>query len=140
MASKSNSSGSSRGQSNSSSRGQSNSSSSSRSRSGSSGQSGSRGRSGSSGQRDGKVNPAQLARSARAQLAELTGRSAESVLGLQKDDENGWKVMVEVVELSRVPNSTDLLGCYVVTLDEDGELVGYERVRRYQRGQAGGNE
>jgi hypothetical protein len=49
-------------------------------------------------------------------------------------------VTVELVELSRVPNSTDVLGCYVVTLDNDGELVGYERVRRYQRGQTGGDE
>jgi hypothetical protein len=88
---------------------------------------------------NGNVKPAELARDARRQLAELTGRPAESVLGLRKD-EDGWKVAVEVVELSRVPNSTDLLGLYVVTLDDDGELVGYERVRRYQRGQAGGEQ
>lgn len=89
--------------------------------------------------RNGAMKPAELARAARAQLAELTGRSTESVLGLRKEDD-GWKVMVEVVELSRVPNSTDLLGCYVATLDDDGELIGYERMRRYQRGQAGGDE
>jgi hypothetical protein len=89
--------------------------------------------------RQGDTSPVELARAARSQLAELTGRVPESVLGLRKDDD-GWKVMVEVVELSRVPNSTDLLGCYVATLDDDGELLGYERVRRYQRGQAGGEE
>ena len=61
------------------------------------------------------------------------------MLALRKD-EDGWKVTVEIVELRRVPSSTDLLGCYVVTLDDDGELVGYERTRRYQRGQAGGEE
>lgn len=94
---------------------------------------------GNRSQSDGKVNPSELARAARRQLAELTGRTPESVLGLQKDDD-GWKVTVEIVELSRVPTSTDLLGCYVVTLDDDGDLVGYERVRRYQRGQAGGGE
>src|SRR5579884_60303 len=94
-------------------------------------------RSGGGGGRDGKLNPAELARAARSQLADLTGRAPESVLGLRKDDD-GWKVTVELVELSRVPTSTDLLGCYVVTLGDDGELVGYERVRRYQRGQAGG--
>ena len=44
------------------------------------------------------------------------------------------------VELRRVPNSTDLLGCYAVTLDQDGEVVGYERRRRYQRGQTGGED
>jgi hypothetical protein len=89
--------------------------------------------------RNGGVSAAELARSARSQLAELTGRVPESVLGMQKGDE-GWRVTVEVVELSRVPTSTDLLGCYVVTLDEEGELLGYERVRRYQRGQAGGDD
>ncbi|HLY49975.1 MAG TPA: gas vesicle protein [Solirubrobacteraceae bacterium] len=89
--------------------------------------------------RNGRVKPAELAQSARKHVAELTGRVPESVLGLRKDDD-GWKVTVEVVELSRVPNSTDLLGCYVVTLDDDGELLGYERVRRYQRGQTGGED
>lgn len=97
-------------------------------------------RSGSrSSSRDGDVKPAELARAARKQLAELTGRPPESVLGLRKEDD-GWKVTVEVVELSRIPPSTDLLGCYVVTLDDEAELVGYERIRRYQRGQAGGEE
>lgn len=85
------------------------------------------------------MKPAELARAARKQLAELTGRPPESVLGLRKEDD-GWKVTVEVVELSRIPPSTDLLGCYVVTLDDEAELVGYERIRRYQRGQAGGEE
>ena len=89
--------------------------------------------------RNGGASAAELAQSARSQLAELTGRLPESVLGLHKDDD-GWKVTVEVVELSRIPPSTDLLGCYVVTLDDQGELLGYERVRRYQRGQAGGDD
>lgn len=94
---------------------------------------------GGNSRRNGGVSAAELARSARSQLTELTGRVAESVLGLQKDDD-GWKVTVEVVELSRIPSSTDLLGCYVVMLDDEGELQGYERVRRYPRGQAGGEE
>ena len=92
-----------------------------------------------SSSRNGSKSPAELARAARQQLAELTGRPPESVLGLRKDDD-GWKVTVEVVELGRIPPSTDLLGCYMVTLDDEGELVGYERVRRYQRGQAGGED
>ena len=91
------------------------------------------------GDRHGRVSATELAKAARVQLEQLTGRVPESVLGLRKDDD-GWRVTVEVVELSRVPNSTDLLGCYVVTLDDDGELVGYERVRRYQRGQTGGED
>lgn len=93
----------------------------------------------SGGKSNGDLSPIELARAARTQLGELTGRPPESVLGLHKDDD-GWKVTIELVELSRVPNSTDLLGSYVVTLDDEGQLIGYERVGRYLRGQAGGNE
>ncbi len=88
---------------------------------------------------DGKAAPADMVRTASRMLGELTGRPAESVLGLHKDDD-GWKVTVEVVELSRIPRATDVIGCYVVTLDKDGELVSYERRRRYIRAQAGGDE
>jgi len=73
-------------------------------------------------------------------MAELTGRRPESVLGIRKDDDDGWIVTVEIVELSRIPTSTDLLGIYAVRVDDDGELVGYERIRRYVRGQAGGDD
>ena len=85
------------------------------------------------------TSAAEVARAAVGAIAELTGRRPETVLGLRKDDD-GWNVTVEVLEHSRIPNSTDLLGCYVVQLDGDGELVGYERVSRYQRGQTGGGE
>ena len=88
---------------------------------------------------NGRVEPADAARNAVRAVAQLTGRRPETVLGLRRDDE-GWKVTIEVLEMSRIPNSTDLLGCYVVSLDEDGELVGYERSRRYQRGQTGGDD
>ncbi len=43
---------------------------------------------------------------------------------------------VQVVELERIPRSTDVLGAYAVQLDEDGELIGYRRRRRYNRSQA----
>jgi hypothetical protein len=72
----------------------------------------------------------------RDDLPELLGRPVESVLGVQRDDEDGWTVTVAVVELRRIPNSTDVLGAYTVTLDESGELTGYQRRRRYNRSQA----
>jgi hypothetical protein len=66
----------------------------------------------------------------------LLGRPIESVLGVERDEEEGWRVTVQVVELERIPRSTDVLGAYIVTLDEDGELVGYRRRRRYNRSAA----
>jgi hypothetical protein len=34
-----------------------------------------------------------------------------------------------------VPDSTDVLGSYAVSVDERGELEGYTRTRRYYRSQ-----
>jgi hypothetical protein len=75
---------------------------------------------------------------AREQLTELMGRPVEAVLGLEPDDD-GWVVTVQVVELARIPNSTDVLGEYAVTLDNDGDVTGYRRMRRYHRSQADGS-
>jgi hypothetical protein len=71
----------------------------------------------------------------RQELPDLLGKPIESVLGLERED-GVWRVTVQVVELSRIPSTTDVLGCYVVNLDGDGELAGYRRTRRYQRNQA----
>ena len=46
-----------------------------------------------------------------------------------------WIVMVELVELRRIPDSTDVLGVYAVALDEKGELREYRRTNRYYRSQ-----
>lgn len=72
----------------------------------------------------------------RAELPELLGHPVDSVLGLQSGDDKGWTVTVQVVELSRIPHSTDVLGAYAVTLDQQGELTGWRRQRRYYRNQA----
>jgi hypothetical protein len=75
---------------------------------------------------------------AREQLEMLIQRPSEAVSGLTRKPD-GWTVMLEVVELERVPPTTDILATYRVDLDEDGELIGYERVNRYYRNQAGGD-
>jgi hypothetical protein len=64
---------------------------------------------------------------------ELTGKEPEGVIGLERGEE-GWKVQVEVLELRRIPNTTDVLAVYEVSVDQDGELEGYTRLRRYVRG------
>jgi hypothetical protein len=79
-----------------------------------------------------------VAMMARQQLEELIERPCEAVSGLARKPD-GWTVMLEVVELERVPPTTDILATYRVDLDEYGELMGYERVNRYYRNQAGGD-
>ena len=73
----------------------------------------------------------------REELPQLLGRPIESVLGFERSEDDGnWHVTVAVVEMSRIPPTTDVIGAYAVTLDSDGELMGYRRVRRYHRNQA----
>ena len=52
-------------------------------------------------------------------------------------DHVGWRVAVEVLELERIPSTTDVMATYEVRLDDEGELQGYRRVHRYLRGSPG---
>ncbi|MGW1557124.1 gas vesicle protein GvpO [Streptomyces sp. NPDC002144] len=82
-----------------------------------------------------RPGPVQVLRDARTQLAELTGMDAESVSSFEQT-EDGWSLEVEVLELARVPDTMSLMASYQVELDPDGQLTGYRRVRRYERGRA----
>ncbi|MEH0653587.1 gas vesicle protein [Streptomyces scabiei] len=82
-----------------------------------------------------RPSPMQVLRHARTQLAELTGMAPESVSSFEQT-ESGWTLEVEVLEIARVPDTMSLLASYRVELDPRGELTGYRRVRRYERGRA----
>jgi Gas vesicle synthesis protein GvpO len=84
---------------------------------------------------DGRLSARDLTLAARQTIEELTGYTAESVSGFQWDGES-WLVSVDVCELERVPNTTDVIATYVVQLDDQGGLLGYKRDRRFERGQA----
>ena len=76
----------------------------------------------------------EIAQRAKEQLAQLTGLTVDTVSGFDKRDE-GWRVTVELVELKRIPDATDLLATYETVLDDEGNVLNYQRIRRYLRGQ-----
>ncbi len=78
----------------------------------------------------------EVAAGAARELTELTGYELEGVVGVDRSDD-GWKVRLEIVELHRIPQSTDLLAVYEVDMDADAEMGGFRRVHRYYRGQPG---
>jgi hypothetical protein len=80
---------------------------------------------------------AEIAAQARELLQSLRGVDAESVSAIGRTP-HGWRVALEVVELRRIPDSTDVLASYEVQLDDDGKFLGFERGRRYNRSQAEG--
>lgn len=85
---------------------------------------------------DGRLSAGELSQAAITTVEELTGYDPEAVTGLEWDGDS-WQVTVDVLELSRIPNTTDVLASYVVQLDEKGTLRGLRRARRFQRGHAG---
>ncbi|WP_328352975.1 gas vesicle protein [Streptomyces sp. NBC_00457] len=84
---------------------------------------------------DDRPTPMEVLRQARTQLAELTGMTAETVSSFEQT-EGGWTLEIEVLELARVPDTMSLLASYQVDLDPHGQLTGYRRVRRYERGRS----
>ncbi|WP_371345988.1 gas vesicle protein [Ancylobacter sp. IITR112] len=76
----------------------------------------------------------ELIRKVKTQVQELTGFSADSVSEFNATD-GGWEMTVNLLELKRIPSSTDLLAAYRITLDPDGNVTSYHRMRRYLRDQ-----
>lgn len=74
-------------------------------------------------------------RRARDELRELRGGEPDSVSAVTRTAE-GWLIGLEVVEVHRVPESTDVLATYEVELTDDGGLLSFERRRRYYRSEA----
>ncbi|MER5552948.1 gas vesicle protein [Streptomyces sp. NPDC002793] len=82
----------------------------------------------------GRVDVSTAMRNASEQLARLLQRSPDSVSSLNAT-EDGWTAHVEVVEIEKIPDTMSVMASYRVNLDGQGQLVGYERIRRYSRGQ-----
>ncbi|MBI3362509.1 MAG: gas vesicle protein [Chloroflexi bacterium] len=75
-----------------------------------------------------------IAQCAKEELGHLTGLKPDTVSGLSQD-QDGWHVIVEIVEMKRIPEATDVLASYEVLLDDEGNLISYQRTRRYFRDQ-----
>ncbi len=74
----------------------------------------------------------EVAQKAKEQLMALTGLKADTVSALVRS-EGGWRVMLEMVELKRIPEASDVLATYRVTTDDMGNVLQYQRTRRYHR-------
>lgn len=73
---------------------------------------------------------------AKKQLVDTTGLKAVSVTRAFEDEE-GWHVGVEMLEMSRIPSATDVLADYEVLLNESGGMRRFERKRTRLRGETG---
>ena len=88
--------------------------------------------------RNGGGDAATIVARAREQLAQFVGRNPESISRVEHGDD-GWRLGFEVVELPRIPSSTDVMASYAVTVDDSGSVIDYERTNRYYRNRAEGS-
>lgn len=71
---------------------------------------------------------------AKRDLAAVTGLKPGSVIQAFRDDQ-GWHVRVEMLEMSRLPPATDVLGDYEAVLAEDGAMLRFNRKKTRLRGE-----
>ena len=76
----------------------------------------------------------EILETAKSELATLTAMKPVSVVQAYKDD-RGWHVHVEMLEMSRIPPATDVLGEYEVLLAGDGTMLRFQRKRTRLRGE-----
>jgi hypothetical protein len=70
----------------------------------------------------------------RAIAGDLIGSPLDSIVEVEEQDDDGWRVVAEVVERNSIPDTQDILGRYVISLGPDGSVQGYGRAGRYRRG------
>ena len=63
---------------------------------------------------------------AKDQLQSILTLDVANVIAASKTND-GWDVKIDLVERKAIPDTQDLLGTYDVILDEEGNIVSYER-------------
>jgi len=72
------------------------------------------------------LTAAQAIDRAKKQVSDLIERKPSSVTAVSKDEE-GWHVALEMLERKAIPDHMDLLARYDVLLDEEGNIVKFDR-------------
>ncbi len=58
----------------------------------------------------------------------LPNKTPEAVVGAEKAEKGGWKLLMEVVERKAIPDSQDLIGIYEVRVGSSGEILNYKKI------------
>jgi len=80
------------------------------------------------------MNTDGIIKKAQEDFARLSKIPVDGVVGLSKTDE-GWVVSLEGLERRAIPDTMDVLGLYEVRLDNEGNLLGFDRKKLRKRGE-----
>ena len=80
------------------------------------------------------MNADKIIKKAQEDFARLSKIPVDGVIGLSKTDE-GWVVSLEALERRAIPDTMDVLGLYEIRLDDEGNLLGFDRKKLRKRGE-----
>lgn len=80
------------------------------------------------------MNADKIIKKAQEEFARVSKIPVDGVIGLSKTDE-GWVVSLEGLERRAIPDTMDVLGIYEVRLDNEGNLLGFDRKKLRKRGE-----
>jgi len=80
------------------------------------------------------MNTDGIIKKAQEDFARLSKIPVDGVIGLSKTEE-GWVVSLEGLERRAIPDTMDVLGLYEVRLDNEGNLLGFDRKKLRKRGE-----
>jgi hypothetical protein len=80
------------------------------------------------------MNTNEVIEKARQEFVGLGKKPADGVTGLSKTEE-GWTILMEVLERKAIPDTLDLLGLYELRVDNEGHLLSLDRKKLRKRGE-----
>ncbi len=70
---------------------------------------------------------------AKLAIGSMTGQQIDAIVQCSRADEGDWTVAIDVIESFARMGDNDLLATYQVQLNQDADLVNFNRLRRYHR-------
>lgn len=80
------------------------------------------------------MNTHEIMKKAQEEFARDSNLPVNAVIGLSKREE-GYVVYIEALERKAIPDTMDILGMYEVCVDNDCNLLSFERKRLRKRGE-----
>jgi hypothetical protein len=80
-----------------------------------------------------KDDIAQIGQKAIVLLEKMLNKNVEDVVSVTRD-EDGWKVVAEILDRKAIPDTQDIISMYEVTYGDDLTVTGYRRIGIRHRG------
>lgn len=74
-----------------------------------------------------RLSVVELVEKAKIELSQVLGKKVYLVSGISEMADGQWSTEIEMIEEEHMISNFDVIGTYVVTLDENGNLINWNR-------------